>query len=74
MPLIVQDITVTLLALSAALLIVYRVFGVFRPSKSSPACGNCASGAAACAKPGHNGAAAQPAPDAPIPLVLHRRS
>jgi hypothetical protein len=69
-PLIVQDIVVTLLAVGAALLIVFRVFGVFRPTKSGPACAGCASGAAACAKV----PADKPPSDAAVPLVLHRRS
>ena len=71
MTLNIQDIVVTLLALGAALVILYRVFGVFRPSNSSPACANCASGAAACAKPS---APADASTGAAVPLVLHRRS
>jgi hypothetical protein len=71
MTLMVQDAVVTLLALGAAFVIFYRLFGVFRPSKSSPACANCASGAAACAKPA---AATDTSSAAPVPLVLHRRS
>jgi hypothetical protein len=69
MNLMTQDIIVSLLALGAALVIFFRVFGVFRPSKSGPACPNCASGAAACAK-----AATDKPEGVAVPLVLHRRS
>jgi hypothetical protein len=70
MSLQVQDVIVTLLALVAALIILRRIVGTFRPGKSTPACDNCASGAAACAK-----VAAAPAQqdNKPVPLVLHRR-
>ena len=71
MSLLLQDVIVTVLALGAALLIVSRVFGALRPTTSSPACGNCASGAAACAKPAAEPAA--PVADEAIPMVLHRR-
>jgi hypothetical protein len=70
MTLLAQDIIVSLLALGAALVIFFRVFGVFRPSKSGPACSNCASGAAACAKVD----AHKPADAVAVPLMLHRRS
>jgi hypothetical protein len=70
MSLLAQEIIVTLLALGAAVIILRRLVGAFRPAKSGPACPNCASGAAACAK----------VPDAPmdrpaeaVPLTLHRR-
>ncbi len=63
-----QDILVTLMALMAALIIVRRLVGTFRPGKANPACDNCASGAAACAK-----AAAEQPTDKAVPLVLHRR-
>ena len=68
----IQDIIVTLLALASAVIIVRRLVGTFSPSKPSPACSNCASGAAACAKAAHDVAAA-PADDRPVPLILHRR-
>jgi hypothetical protein len=63
-----QDILVTLMALMAALIIVRRLVGTFRPGKANPACDNCASGSAACAK-----AADEQPSDKAIPLVLHRR-
>lgn len=63
-----QDLIVTVMALGAAAIILRRMVGAFRPGKTNPACGGCASGAAACAK----GAPAHPG-DKPIPLVLHRR-
>jgi len=69
MSILLQDILVTVMALMAALIIVRRLVGTFRPGKANPACDNCASGAAACAK----AAAGEPPSDKAIPLVLHRR-
>jgi hypothetical protein len=65
---LLQDILVTMMALMAALIIIRRLVGTFRPGKANPACDNCASGAAACEK-----AAAEQSSDKAIPLVLHRR-
>ena len=64
----VQDVIVTAMAMIAALIILGRMIGTFRPGKANPACDNCASGAAACAK------VAATQGNAPVPLVLHRRS
>jgi hypothetical protein len=69
MSMLMQDLIVTLLALAAALIILRRVFGVFRPVTAKPHCSNCASGAAACAAP-----AVQKPENGAVPLVLHRRS
>lgn len=65
-----QDLIVTVMALLSAVTIVRRVVGTFRPGKSTPACDNCASGAAACAKT----AAELPPNDKPVPLTFHRRT
>jgi hypothetical protein len=47
-----QDIVVTSVAASAAVVLGRRVLGAVRPAKGQqPACPSCASGAAACAKP-----------------------
>lgn len=70
MSIAVQDVLVTVMALLAALTIVRRVLGAFSPGKSSPACDNCASGAAACAKT----TVEAPAGDKAVPLVLRRSS
>jgi hypothetical protein len=65
-----QDLIVTVMALLSALTILRRVMGAFRPGKSNAACDNCASGAAACAKP-----PAETTPtDKPVPLTFHRRT
>ena len=66
MSLAVQDALVTVMALVSALIVLRRVFGVFAPS-ARPHCSNCASGAAACARPADDRDAA------PVQVVLHRR-
>lgn len=43
MPLVIQDVIVTAMALGAVGLVVRRVVGVFRPEPSAPACTSCAS-------------------------------
>ena len=43
MPLLLQDVMVTALALGAIGLVVRRVFGVFKPTPAAPACNSCSS-------------------------------
>jgi hypothetical protein len=64
-----QDIIVTSIAASAAVVLGRRVVGAMRPAKGQrqPACPSCASGAAACAKPDHQ--ASQPSDAQPLTFV-----
>jgi hypothetical protein len=48
MPLIIQDVVVSIVALGALAVIVWRVVDVGRPGKKTPACNGCSTGKAAC--------------------------
>jgi hypothetical protein len=65
-----QDALVTLVALLSAVVVLRRMIGAFRPGRKTPACQNCASGAAACASAVKTN---ERSSDKPVPLVLHRR-
>jgi len=47
-----QDVLVSIVALGAAALIVWRVIGYFQPARNEPTCGNCPAKASPPPSPG----------------------
>ena len=65
MSLALQDLIVTIVAMLAAAVLLHRIYRTLRADAAAP-CGNCASGAAACARPTR-------ALDEPQPLTLRTK-
>jgi hypothetical protein len=71
MPILLQDVIVTLVALGAVGVLIRRLVDVARPKPSAPACGSCAT-SKTCA-PAAASAAAAPEPAAkPLVFVRHK--
>lgn len=69
MPLLAQDIIVTLVAVAAAVTVAWRVLGIVGPRRretACKACASCPSGTAAPAAPANP----QPTDRVPLPILL----
>ncbi|OFW07173.1 MAG: hypothetical protein A3H96_01870 [Acidobacteria bacterium RIFCSPLOWO2_02_FULL_67_36] len=67
---LVQNGTVTVIALAAAAMILWRVIAFLRPSRAHTGCSSCASRQGACAATGQS----SPAAGEPVPVQVLRRS